>query len=34
VTAFVKPGTQPRVGMVADFVSEPLTAFIQTLVEE
>ncbi|PWN95527.1 Zn-dependent exopeptidase [Tilletiopsis washingtonensis] len=34
MTAFVKPGTQPRVGMVADFVSEPLTAFIQTLVEE
>lgn len=33
VTAFVKPGTEPRVGIVSDFVSTPLTDFVRLLVK-
>lgn len=34
MTAFVKQGTQETVGLVADFVSTPLTQFIAQLVDE
>ncbi|TKY90920.1 hypothetical protein EX895_000918 [Sporisorium graminicola] len=34
MTAFVKAGTQETVGLVADFVSTPLTTFIGLLVDE
>ncbi|PWN45588.1 Zn-dependent exopeptidase [Ceraceosorus guamensis] len=32
MTAFVKPGTEARVGIVSDFVSTPLTDFVRLLV--
>ena len=34
MTAYVKPGTQERIGIVNDFVSEGLTKYIKTLIEE
>lgn len=34
MTAFVKSGTEETVGLVSDFVSQPLTTFIASLVDE
>ena len=34
MTAYVKPGTEERIGIVNDFVSPELTAYIKRLIEE
>lgn len=34
VVAFVKSGTKPRIGVISDNVSEPLTDFMRLLVTE
>lgn len=34
MTAYVKPGTKERIGIVNDFVSPGLTDFIKRLIEE
>ena len=34
MTAYVKPGTQERIGIVNDFVSPELTSYIKGLIDE
>lgn len=34
MTAYVKPGTQERIGIVNDFVSPELTSYIKSLIDE
>lgn len=33
MTAYVKPGTEERIGIINDYVSAPLTKFIHTLIK-
>jgi leucyl aminopeptidase len=34
MTAYVKPGTQERIGIIQDFVSPSLTEFVHRLIDE
>lgn len=34
MTAYIKPGTKERIGIIQDFVSPSLTEFVHRLIEE